>query len=726
MRIFVVLSYEDASRKLFCQVYHQQLYGKGFVWVLPGWYSNQWWRKDKLVEGCTFDQLETAVVESMYISVEASNFTTSPDDDLIAGIKAKDYERELHLVRKKLEESGYDALWAVALALNKSQNDLALEERRLEDFTYDDNITGTVMFEAMESTIFSGVSGPVSFGGGDRKGDTNIEQLQGTCRSDWESFQFYCYTFVNESKDWQSARQFCRNLAVENDAYLVSVLSKKEIDFIRSSVLQGEWDIRLTFNSSYGRIVWVDTNEKNVTVEPNDNSEIDELATCPIWNISSNKWKSVHCKKKMPFICKMRPDFKEKLIVTLSQSKDGTLQPTWHSDFTWYNDEIPADRTPAMEVGLTPLGFAVVGGIAFLGILMALAFLLFNILARKHRFVKLSSPRLNNVIIVGCILVYLSVCSLGLNLDFQNGENRHFKQFCMLRVWLLSVGFVLGFGAIFSKTWRVYKVASLKGGIRPVKIKDSALFTKVGILLALDLVVLSIWQLSDPLRHKLQNIDLEHYVYTCDCQHAALWSGILFVYRGLILAFGVFIAWQTRDVTILALNDSKGIALCVYNTTVLCGVGVGTAVILADSPTVQNVFLSLIMNFCATFAPIVIFVPKIKFVYHHPHADRNISSTTSVTSLSQRPVRSHDTEPGNLQGYETKEGRQRSGTKRNIQKYQYKESPRSSDKTTDGSVATQKQTEEEGYSPEKFSKIASTLGNLKRHQRERSSTTNQE
>lgn len=68
------------------QVYHQQLYGKGFVWVLPGWYNNEWWRKDKLVEGCTFDQLETAVVESMYISVEASNFTTSPDDDLIAGI----------------------------------------------------------------------------------------------------------------------------------------------------------------------------------------------------------------------------------------------------------------------------------------------------------------------------------------------------------------------------------------------------------------------------------------------------------------------------------------------------------------------------------------------------------------------------------------------------------------------------------------------------------------
>lgn len=101
-------------------------------------------------------------------------------------------------------------------------------------------------------------------------------------------------------------------------------------------------------------------------------------------------------------------------------------------------------------------------------------------------------------------------------------------------------------------------------------------------------------------------------------------------------------------------------------------------------------------------------------------------SSKQVTSLSQRPVRSQATEPDNLQGYETREGRQRSGTRRNIQKYEYKESPRSSDMNTDGSVATQKPTEEEGYSPEKFSKIASTLKNLKRHQRERSSTTNQE
>lgn len=54
------------------------------------------------------------------------------------------------------------------------------------------------------------------------------------------------------------------------------------------------------------------------------------------------------------------------------------------------------------------------------------------------------------------------------------------------------------------------------------KIKDSALFTKVGILLALDLVVLSIWQLSDPLRHKLQVREIECLLlsvlpsYSCD------------------------------------------------------------------------------------------------------------------------------------------------------------------------------------------------------------------
>ena len=38
-------------------------------------------------------------------------------------------------------------------------------------------------------------------------------------------------------------------------------------------------------------------------------------------------------------------------------------------------------------------------------------------------------------------------------------------------MWLLSVGFVLSFGAMFSKTWRVYRIATFKKPKRVVRNK---------------------------------------------------------------------------------------------------------------------------------------------------------------------------------------------------------------------------------------------------------------
>ncbi len=47
------------------------------------------------------------------------------------------------------------------------------------------------------------------------------------------------------------------------------------------------------------------------------------------------------------------------------------------------------------------------------GMLLSLVFLVFNIKNRNIRFIKMSSPNLNNVIIVGCLLSYASVFLLG-------------------------------------------------------------------------------------------------------------------------------------------------------------------------------------------------------------------------------------------------------------------------------------------------------------------------
>jgi gamma-aminobutyric acid type B receptor len=85
----------------------------------------------------------------------------------------------------------------------------------------------------------------------------------------------------------------------------------------------------------------------------------------------------------------------------------------------------------------------------------------------------MSSPNLNNLIIVGSMLVYLSVYILGV--DTRQVDDDGFTLFCYVRnissefnlcnlyyvqakIWILSYGFTIAFGAMFSKTWRVHSI----------------------------------------------------------------------------------------------------------------------------------------------------------------------------------------------------------------------------------------------------------------------------
>lgn len=68
----------------------------------------------------------------------------------------------------------------------------------------------------------------------------------------------------------------------------------------------------------------------------------------------------------------------------------------------------------------------------------------------------MSSPNLNNLIIVGCVLSYSSVILLGLDSYLTSVDA--FPYICTARAWILMAGFTLSFGSMFSKTWRVHSI----------------------------------------------------------------------------------------------------------------------------------------------------------------------------------------------------------------------------------------------------------------------------
>ncbi|GMR48968.1 hypothetical protein PMAYCL1PPCAC_19163, partial [Pristionchus mayeri] len=260
--------------------------------------------------------------------------------------------------------------------------------------------------------------------------------------------------------------------------------------------------------------------------------------------------------------------------------------------------------------------------LAVVGILLSLLFLIVNVRYRNHRFIKMSSPNLNNVIIIGSICTYSSVILLGI--DTQIVEHDHFSFLCTARTWVLCLGFTLAFGSMFSKTWRVHSIFT---NIRMDKkaIKDSKLFLILGVLLLLDIIVLSLWAYFDPfilMRHRLPDVAtntsvIRSTVETCHSGSMA-YQIVLFAIKGVLMILGCFLAWETRRVNIPALNDSKYIGMSVYVVVVMSVIGLSIAFILQDRVNESYALTSLFIIFSTTLTLCLLFVPKLIELVRNP------------------------------------------------------------------------------------------------------------
>ncbi|GBP78974.1 Gamma-aminobutyric acid type B receptor subunit 2, partial [Eumeta japonica] len=337
--------------------------------------------------------------------------------------------------------------------------------------------------------------------------------------------------------------------------------------------------------------------------------------------------------------------------------------------FKWIGKNPPKDRTLRLiehtQVNITI--YSVLVSCSILGILLATGFLAMNIHFRNQRYIKMSSPHLNNLIIVGCMLTYLSVIFLGL--DSSLSSIAAFPYICTARAWLLMAGFSLAFGAMFSKTWRVHSIfTDVK--LNKKVIKDYQLFMVVGVLLCVDLAIMTTWQISDPFYRDTKQ--MEPYTHPtsedilivqeneyCQSERMTIFIGIIYAYKGLLLlsprkpaprisftvapkngflrcvdkmldslfrrssffitvklhitaeVFGAFLAWETRHVSIPALNDSKHIGLSVYNVLIMCIMGAAIALVLADHKDALFVLIAIFIIFCTTGTLCLVFVPKL-------------------------------------------------------------------------------------------------------------------
>ncbi|XP_030376042.1 gamma-aminobutyric acid type B receptor subunit 2 isoform X2 [Scaptodrosophila lebanonensis] len=506
---------EHYARKVFCEAYKSDMYGRAYQWLIMATYSTEWWNATLDTE-CTVEEIALALEGT--ILVDLLPLSTS-GDITIAGITADEYLAEYDRLRgteySRFHGYTYDGIWAAALAI---QYVAQKREDLLTHFDYRVKDWESVFLEALRNTSFEGVTGPVRFYNNERKANILINQFQ---------------------------------------------LGQME--------KIGEYHSQL--------------------------SHLDLTLGNPV------RW------------------------VGKTPPKDRTVIYIEHSQ-------------------VNPTIYIVSASASVIGVIIATVFLAFNIKYRNQRYIKMSSPHLNNLIIIGCMLTYLSIIFLGL--DTTLSSVAAFPYICTARAWILMAGFSLAFGAMFSKTWRVHSIfTDLK--LNKKVIKDYQLFMVVGVLLAIDIAIITTWQIADPFYRETKQLEPKHHENIddvlvipeneyCQSEHMTIFVSIIYAYKGLLLVFGAFLAWETRHVSIPALNDSKHIGFSVYNVFITCIAGAAISLVLSDRKDLVFVLLSFFIIFCTTATLCLVFVPKLVELKRNPQGvvDKRVRATLRPMSKNRR------------------------------------------------------------------------------------------
>ncbi|NXJ30234.1 GP156 protein, partial [Dicrurus megarhynchus] len=218
--------------------------------------------------------------------------------------------------------------------------------------------------------------------------------------------------------------------------------------------------------------------------------------------------------------------------------------------------------SPSFSAGLLGVVWTFLTG----GVLLALFFLIFTIRFRKNRIVKMSSPNLNIVTLLGSGLTYTSAYLFGIQEQSLPSADS-MEKLIQVRLCLLCVGTSLVFGPVLGKSWRLYKVFTQRVPDKRVIIKDLQLLAMVAALVLADTVLLLTWVFSDPVQcFRSLSVSLRatekgmtcsvSRVQSCASLYSDLWLVLILGFKSILLLYGTYLAGLTDNVSSSPVNQS--------------------------------------------------------------------------------------------------------------------------------------------------------------------------
>jgi len=267
-----------------------------------------------------------------------------------------------------------------------------------------------------------------------------------------------------------------------------------------------------------------------------------------------------------------------------------------------------SDETNGCGANYTALfiAFGVLTGVLILICLGLLVFVVvFGFIVPRRR-VRASSPTFLIIILVSCILGYISEYSW---------YGRPHPVACGFRPWLLGLAVVSLVSALSAKTWRLWRV--FKIAYKKERITDLQLLILYCIMVIPAVVILIVWTIvSTPTAEMKEGYDgRDHYV--CNTggftgEPGGLIFFIIFItYEALVLLVAAGLCIVTRNVPSF-FNESKLIAISIYNLGFLAAVCIPVIIVLEEiNPFASWIIRAVAVLYAFTATLVLQFAPKV-------------------------------------------------------------------------------------------------------------------
>ncbi|XP_077977926.1 gamma-aminobutyric acid type B receptor subunit 2-like [Glandiceps talaboti] len=172
-----------------------------------------------------------------------------------------------------------------------------------------------------------------------------------------------------------------------------------------------------------------------------------------------------------------------------------------------------------------------------------------------------------------------------------------------------------------------------------VDVSDARLIAGIGGLVIIDVFVVILWTFIDPMSSTVTTLSTKHSenengqeiqvtttIPVCTSEYTIVWLIVMYATKGSLLIFGVFLAYETRNVEISALNDSKQIALSVYTVAMTCALSLPIVYITDYSVQYRVPITELFIIAATTIVLGLVFIPKMRLLHQMPQKRINTNT----------------------------------------------------------------------------------------------------